>query len=83
MKVAEALKSWTGPREDEIDGLGRLLSPVPPDRWPYGSPDMHDDSCHLHRGGLCCDCAASDEGEDEHGEGAWPTPPNTISRERG
>ena len=76
-----APKRWTGPRDDEIDAVGRLHAVVPPDRWPYGSPDMHEDHCYLHRGGLWCDCAASDEGEDGYGEGAWPTSPNAIPKE--
>lgn len=53
-------KRWTGPREGEIDGLGRLRAPVPPDRWPYGPPEVHEDCCYLHRDGLFCDCGASD-----------------------
>jgi hypothetical protein len=72
------VKRWTGPREDEIDHLGRLRVLVSPERWPYGPPAMHEDHCGLQHGGLWCDCAASDEGDDEYGEGAWPTSPNVA-----
>ena len=51
---------WIGPREGEIDAIGRLRAPVPPERWPYGPPEAHEDDCHLQRGGLWCDCGASD-----------------------
>ena len=61
---------WTGPRDDEIDGLGRLRRPVPPERWPYGLPEAHEDCCHLHGGGLYCDCAASDASAYSYGERA-------------
>ena len=63
-----AKKRWKGPREDEIDNLDRLRAPVPPERWPYGPPDLHEDDCRLQRGGLWCDCAASDASADEYGE---------------
>lgn len=62
-----ANKCWTGPRDGEIDNLGRLRAPVPPERWPYGPPDLHEDDCRLQRGGLWCDCAASDASDDECG----------------
>ena len=65
-----AKKRWTGPREGEIDGLGRLRATVPPERWPYGTPDLHEGDCRLKRGGLWCDCAASDESADEYGASA-------------
>lgn len=58
-------KRWTGPREHEIDALGRLRDQVPPDRWPYGPPEAHEDGCYLHRGGLWCDCAASDASSED------------------
>lgn len=58
---------WTGPRETDLraDGV-TLIRPVPPDRWPYGPPEAHEDCCVLHSGGLFCDCKASDaSAEDE------------------
>ena len=63
-------KRWIGPREGEIDNLGRLLVPVPPERWPYGPSDLHEKDCCLQRGGFWCDCAASDASADEYGERA-------------
>jgi hypothetical protein len=59
---------WTGPREDEIDALGRLYVPVPPERWPYGPPSSHEASCLLYRGSRYCDCAASDASSLLYGE---------------
>lgn len=58
---------WTGPRDDEIDGAGKLRAPVPPERWPYGLLEAHERCCLLHEGGLYCDCAASDASSWEHG----------------
>jgi len=53
-------KRWTGPKEGEVDNTGSLKYPVPPERWPYGPPEAHEDCCNLIEGGLFCDCAASD-----------------------
>lgn len=39
--------------------------PIPPERWPYGPPEVHEDSCHLHENGRFCDCAASDASTEE------------------
>ena len=67
---------WTGPRETDLaaDGV-TLLRPVPPERWPFGEPDAHQDCCSLHAGRLYCDCEASDEGaDDEPLTTAAPTP---------
>ena len=58
---------WTGPRdEDWADSTEtRLRAPVPPERWPYGPPDAHDDWCMLFGRApsvnaiLFCDCSAS------------------------
>lgn len=61
---------WTGPREGEIDNLGRLRTPAPPERWPYGPPNTHEQNCLLQRGGRWCDCAASDASSLEYGEPA-------------
>lgn len=60
-------KDWTGPHEDDLDTDGTLLRPVPPERWPYGLPEHHEDCCVLHEGGLYCDCKASDHSDVEHG----------------
>jgi len=68
--TAGAKKRWTGPYEGEIDNLGRLRALVPPERWPYGTPDLHEDDCGLKRGGLWCDCAASEASNYEYGERA-------------
>lgn len=57
-------KPWTGPHPDEIDAVGTLKHPVPPERWPYGEPDAHEDCCSLKHGGLYCDCLASDASDD-------------------
>jgi len=55
---------WIGPREEDLDASGvRLLRPVPPERWPYGPPEDHQDCCGLREGGLFCDCTASSEEE--------------------
>jgi hypothetical protein len=53
---------WSGPREEDWENHHRLRlkQPVPPERWPYGPPDWHQDCCFLHSGGLYCDCEASD-----------------------
>lgn len=59
------MANWTGPRDGETDAEGRLLRSVPPERWPYGPPEAHEDCCTLHEGGLYCDCAASDASADE------------------
>lgn len=62
---------WTGPRDSDLDKSGvRLRAPVPPERWPYGLPEAHQECCILHTGGLFCDCLASDASEYEHGEQA-------------
>lgn len=50
---------WEGPRDDEMDSSYTLKHPVPPERWPFGPPETHEDACNLHLGGLYCDCAAS------------------------
>lgn len=62
---------WAGPKPgDWADKLRTVLAaPVPPERWPWGPPDQHEDPCTLHRGGLFCDCAASDSGADGWGWG--------------
>lgn len=56
------MKGWTGPLESDLapDGV-TLLAPVPPERWPFCWPCEHESCCTLHRGGLFCDCDASDE----------------------
>ena len=56
---------WTGPNEDEIDSHYKLLKVVPPERWPWGPPDAHEDACLLHSGGLFCDCTASEHDPNE------------------
>jgi hypothetical protein len=56
---------WTGPLEDDWEvRRDRLRHPVPPERWPFGPPEAHEDVCLLHEGGLYCDCAASDASAD-------------------
>ena len=60
--ISVAPPPWTGPKPDEIDAAGRLLLPVPPERWPYGPPSVHESSCMLFDfggEGEFCDCAAS------------------------
>lgn len=61
--------SWTGPRREDLfpDGV-TLVRPVPPERWPYGPPEFHEDCCILRKDGLYCDCKASDAGDIEYGE---------------
>ncbi len=59
--------NWTGPLEGDLKSNGVSLSgPLPPERWPYGPPTAHEDSCRLRRmtdseciDGFYCDCAAS------------------------
>jgi hypothetical protein len=52
---------WIGPWPSDLqDGTGCVLKhPVPPDRWPYGSPLQHEPCCLLQNKGLYCDCKAS------------------------
>jgi hypothetical protein len=52
---------WTGPDEEELEVDGTTLKrPVSGDRWPFGPREAHEDCCNLHKGGLFCDCLASD-----------------------
>ncbi len=53
---------WTGPVDGDYANAMQteLKAPVPPERWPYGPPDAHEDCCLLHCAGLYCDCLASD-----------------------
>lgn len=56
---------WTGPKEADLDKSGvKLKAPVPPERWPFGPPEFHEDCCILRKGGLFCDCSASDNSAD-------------------
>lgn len=65
---------WTGPLESDLAADGTtLLTAVPPERWPFGPPDFHEEVCGLRTGGLFCDCKASDASDEEWGEGQWPT----------
>lgn len=51
---------WTGPLDSDLRADGTTLrESVPPERWPFGPPEAHEDCCVLHTGGLFCDCAAS------------------------
>lgn len=54
-------REWTGPRPADWDDTGsfRLADPVPPERWPWGPPELHQTGCRLWSGGLYCDCACS------------------------
>lgn len=63
-------KPWTGPRPDEIDAIGQLKHPVPPERWPYGPPDWHEPCCTLRTcvGVTFCDCKASSADVDDDGD---------------
>ncbi len=62
---------WTGPNWDDWQpGENMLKAAVPPERWPYGPPDHHQDACILHKGGLYCDCEASAHDDVEWGKGA-------------
>lgn len=66
-----AMSTWTGPLDRELTPhRDKLLAPVPPERWPYGPPEVHQPACILHGGGLYCDCAASDASDVEWGRGA-------------
>lgn len=58
---------WTGPRDSDFESFcyEKLRAPVPPERWPYGPPDAHEECCILHEGGLYCDCAASAADEED------------------
>ncbi len=67
---------WTGPTDDDLTtpGGSRLRAPVPPERWPYGPPEFHEDCCKLFGAfgpGLFCDCKASDASDDEWGDGTY------------
>lgn len=64
------LLRWTGPNdEDFLNGKdGSLRAPIPPERWPYGPPEEHEQGCSLHTGGLWCDCKASASDDTSHGE---------------
>lgn len=69
MVVISDRATWTGPRPSDLNAnSARLLRPVPPDRWPYGSPSFHETCCILRSGGLYCDCKASDCSDEEWGE---------------
>jgi hypothetical protein len=61
--------TWTGPDEgelnDALEWVGQL--PIPPHKWPYGPPDVHDSCCTLAEGGRFCDCEASDSGPEVSG----------------
>lgn len=51
---------WIGPLDSDLQPGGvHLLRTVPGCRWPYGPPEEHENNCHLHSGGLYCDCRAS------------------------
>lgn len=66
-----AKQPWTGPRDEDLEPDGvTLRRRVPGRRWPYGPPDHHEKVCLLHRGGLYCDCTASDASDVEWGWGA-------------
>lgn len=64
--------SWTGPLEEDMDGDDQLAQPVPPERWPFGPPEAHEDCCRLHTGGLWCDCKASSSHPDDRDFGVGP-----------
>ena len=61
-------RPWTGPLESDTDEHGKLLHPVPFERWPYGPPESHEQCCALFIGILHCDCKASDASDSEFGE---------------
>lgn len=65
-------KKWTGPKPEDWENSMQthLRNPVPPERWPYGEPKMHQPGCNLHADGLYCDCAASDASDIEWGQAA-------------
>ena len=53
-------RRWIGPLVSDLEKDGTtLLHSVPPERWPFGPPEAHEDGCWLHQGGLYCDCLAS------------------------
>ena len=53
---------WTGPLPGDTEADGVTLKQwVPPNRWPYGPPEDHQECCNLHEGGLYCDCDLSAE----------------------
>ena len=49
-------QTWTGSKLDSYEE-----GPIPPEPWPYGPPDAHEDACSLFFGSVFCDCQASDE----------------------
>jgi len=64
------IQHWIGPDESDLDPdafAPVLLVPVPGARWPFGPPEVHEECCLLHSGGLCCDCKASDASDHEWG----------------
>jgi len=60
---------WFGPLPSDLcDGPGvRLKHPVPAERWPFGSPLLHEGACLLRERGLYCDCRASAADEPDWG----------------
>lgn len=61
---------WVGPLQSDLLPDGTLRHEVPPERWPYGSPDQHERACLLfQRDGLYCDCRASDASDTRFGAG--------------
>ena len=59
---------WTGPRLGELDGDGRLLVELPPERWPFCVPSEHQTGCLLRMNGAVagnyCGCDASDASDE-------------------
>lgn len=62
---------WTGPLEADMGG-DELISPVPPERWPYGPPAAHEGCCRLNGYGLWCDCKASSAAREDQDFGISP-----------
>jgi len=58
----ELIGRWRGPTE----GKDYSNDPVPPEEWPYGPPEIHQDICLLFEGKDYCDCEASDTSTEDN-----------------
>lgn len=51
-------------------GTVAYFVPLPPHRWPFGPPSVHQPCCVLFLGYNGCDCAASDASDYSYGYSA-------------
>jgi len=61
--------NWKGPDLAEVNSAIEWIGPlpIPPEKWPYGPPDHHQECCTLVCGGRFCDCEVSDSDDCEFG----------------